>query len=378
MSELQIGLIALGVILIGVVLGMNWWQDRRVRQRMEEDFGPDREDPLLGESEPRGKTPRPAAAAPLAPAERREPALGPTHTEPQLAAAAATDAADDEPFAMAATAPETDDPEEPDPACEAVIDLVFDEPVEAEALLPLVRDLHRAGRKSIRVFYRTTGGVHCSRLRLGVSYVSMQLAVLLANRSGPLTPTEWSQAWAKAQEVADQFEAEVEGPDPREISQRAKQLDAVCAALDTSVGLTLLARGPNPWRLAEVQALALDMGFVDQGAEHRLDWLDDHGGLRFSLQAEPGSSSRGQDATTQLTLLLDVPRSVPSATSFADMARAARELAAPLDAEVVDDNGQPLQDGTEPAVDKQLRALQASLDEQGLAAGSPRALRVFS
>src|SRR5690606_17593493 len=134
---------------------------------------------------------------------------------------------------------------------------------------------------------------------------------------------------------------------------------------DTSVGLTLLARGPNPWRLAEVQALALEMGFVDRGVEHRLDWLDDDGGLRFSLQAEPGNSSRGHDVTTQLTLLLDVPRSVPAATPFADMARAARELAAPLDAEVVDDNGQPLHEGTEPAVDKQLRTLYAGLDEQG-------------
>ncbi len=377
MSDLQISLIGLGVILIGIVLGMNWWQDRRLRQRMEDDFGHEREDPLLGEAAPAEratlrKKSKSQAVTP-APTERREPGLGSGQAAPQ----AKPGADDDEALAFAATAPETDDPEEPDPVCEAVIDLVFDEPVEAESLLPVVRDLSRAGRKPIRVFFRTTGGVHCSRLRLGVSYVSMQLAVLLANRSGPLSPTEWSQAWAKAQEVADQFDAAIEGPDPREISQLANALDEVCASLDTSVGLTLLARGPNPWRLAEVEALALDLGFSDQGVEHRYDWLDKDGGLRFSLLVEPGNSSRGHDATTQLTLLLDVPRSAPSATPFADMARVARELAAPLDAELVDDNGQPLQEGTEPAVDKQLLILRANLERQGMPAGSARALRVF-
>lgn len=38
MSDLQIGLIVLGVLLILLVLGFNWWQDRRVRRRMQEHF----------------------------------------------------------------------------------------------------------------------------------------------------------------------------------------------------------------------------------------------------------------------------------------------------------------------------------------------------
>lgn len=377
MSDLQVALIVLGVVLIGLVLGLNWWQDRRVRQRMQEDFAPHAEDPLIPGQAGRGGR-KPEAAEPL----RREPALGAARTgperaepvlgnpEPRLEPAAS---------ALAPTGQEGDDIEEPDPACEAVIDLVFPHPVPAESLLPLVRDIHQAGQKSIRVFYRTSGGVHCARLRLGVSYASMQLAVLLANRSGPLSPTEWAQAWAKAQQVADQFDAEVEGPDPREIAQHAKQLDAVCASLDTSVGLTLVARGPQPWRLAEVQAHALELGFSDQGAEHRLEWLDRSGAVCFSLMVEPRDNRRQPDTTTQLTLLLDVPRSSAGMqTPFADMAAVARELAQNLDADVVDDNGEPLQEGSEPAVDKQLRELYHSLHQHNLTAGSPRALRVFS
>lgn len=45
MSDLQIGLIALGVLLILLVLGFNWWQDRRVRRRMQAHFPSTEQDP---------------------------------------------------------------------------------------------------------------------------------------------------------------------------------------------------------------------------------------------------------------------------------------------------------------------------------------------
>jgi len=39
MSDLQIGLVALGVALIAAVLGLNWWQDRRARLHVQRHFG---------------------------------------------------------------------------------------------------------------------------------------------------------------------------------------------------------------------------------------------------------------------------------------------------------------------------------------------------
>ena len=48
MSDLQIGLVALGVVLIFAVLVFNWWQDRRVRRHMQENFPQTDEDPLFG------------------------------------------------------------------------------------------------------------------------------------------------------------------------------------------------------------------------------------------------------------------------------------------------------------------------------------------
>ena len=48
MSDLQIGLIGLGVLLILLVLSFNWWQDRRVRRKMQSHFPIAEHDPLLG------------------------------------------------------------------------------------------------------------------------------------------------------------------------------------------------------------------------------------------------------------------------------------------------------------------------------------------
>ncbi len=107
MSDLQIGLIELGVVFILLVLGFNWWQDHRVRRKMQVHFPGSDQDPLLG-----GESPRPAAAAaggPAAGAGRREPGIG--VGEPIEAGMP--------------PAADADDPQEPDPACEVVIDVRF-------------------------------------------------------------------------------------------------------------------------------------------------------------------------------------------------------------------------------------------------------------
>lgn len=408
MSELQIGLIALGVVLIGVVLGLNWWQDRRVRRKMQENFPPTREDPLLGGQQP-AEPPKPkgglfakmrsekvhdkkpstekARSEPVVLSEpvemeRREPAWDDSDDEPVFAAAVAdapATALRQQPVAQVRDpGSRVDDPDEPDEACEAVIDVVFPQPVSGRDLLPFVRDIRHVGEKPMRAFFRTTDNVHFSSLRLNETYASMQIAVLMANRSGALSATEWAQAWACAQRVADQFDAEIEGPDPREVSNRARQLDEVCAALDTSVGLTLVPQSPQPWRIPEVLSAARKVGFTENAEGNRLEWLDDEGAVRFTLVHPAAEANSSGAVVGRLNLLLDVPRSPASNSGFADMADVARQLATILDAGVVDDNGLPLAQGSEGAVDTQLARLYVQLAQSGLPAGSERALRVFA
>lgn len=354
MSDLQIGLIALGVLLILLVLGFNWWQDRRVRRKMQAHFPTSEQDPLLG-----------AAASGQAPGvARREPGMGGESAAVNPHAVAPVDPGSD-----------ADDTEEPDPACEVVIEVAFAEPVRGADLLPYMQSLRQIGRKPLRVFAETDQRRHRAHIHADESYASMQLAVLLANRSGPLTAIEWSQAWARAQDLAERFEAHIEGPDQQVVLEQAARLDDTCAALDTQVGLTLLLGGAQP--AAEVLAVAREMGFVADGA--RLAWPAENGVARFTLARADGAAfDAGMGGIERLYLLLDVPCSPADERAFGRMVDVGRDLASRLRAELVDDQGKPLADGSESGIDERLQVLFGQLEQAGLPAGSARAQRVFA
>lgn len=254
------------------------------------------------------------------------------------------------------------------------MEIHFAEPVSGADLLGALRDLQHVGHKPVRVFASTDRGRHRARLHPEESYAGLQLALLLANRSGPVTAIEWSQLWARAQGLADRFEASIEGPDQQVVVDRATKLDEFCASLDAQVGLTLMFNAPRA--AAEVIGVARELGFaMDDG---RMAWLTDTGATRFTLsRADGGGFDDGMAAVDRVVLLLDVPRSPEDERAFARMVDVGRDLASRLQAELVDDQGKPVVDGMETSIDEQLQALFRKLDQAGLTAGGERALRVF-
>ena len=362
MSDLQTGLIALGILAIVIVLGLNWFQDYRARKQMQARFPDNGKDPLLHTSE----TPVPGSGAPDL--TRREPALG-----------AATSAA--EPVTSVESGALADipahDSDEADETCETVIDVVFIEPVLGEELGAFTQGIRHAGQKPLRVFAETADGVHRSSIRPNESYTSVQVAVLLANRTGPLSAGEWAEALSRSRVLADRFDGTVEAADTQAVLGHAGQLDAACATLDAQVGITLVSRSRR-WASSDILSAAREGGFssIQDG---RLPWVDHDGLVRFTLGRTDAVSlgSVGPATIGQLNLILDVPRAPADEQGFARMAETARGLATRLDADVVDDNGRPLADGAETAIDAQLQTLYTKLDGAGFAAGSPRAMRVF-
>ncbi|WP_026067972.1 cell division protein ZipA C-terminal FtsZ-binding domain-containing protein [Pusillimonas noertemannii] len=338
MSDLQIGLISLGVILILVLVCFNWWQDRRVRQRMQEHFPEADEDPLMG-------------GLPVA-AGRREPGIGPT----------------------AGADPAVDEVTEADPVCEAVIDVVFSHPVSGAELQQAVRAIQKAGEKPVRVLVEHEGG-HTLRLREGNAYLSVQLAVLLANRSGALTDIEWSHLWTIAQDLAERFEGSVEGPEQPQVLQRAQALDELCASLDAQVGLALRLGGTRA--LGEVLQAVKDAGFVSYGSQ--LAWMSEAGVPRFILlfDGEPAADFQSE-GVDRLDLLLDVPRSQPDEQAFSRMASVGRDLAARLGGTLVDDQAQPVLENADHAIDEKLHELYKNLEKAGFPAAEGRTARLFS
>lgn len=336
MSDLQIGLISLGVILILVLVCFNWWQDRRVRQRMQEHFPEADEDPLMGGLPPA--------------VGRREPGMSTSFD------------------AMA------EENTEADPLCEAVIDVVFSHPVPGAELQKAVRSIQKAGAKPVRVLVEHENG-HTLHLREGSTYLSVQLAVLLANRSGALTDIEWSHLWTIAQDLAERFEGSVEGPEQAQVLSRAKELDVQCASLDAQVGLALRLAGAKP--ITEVMQAVKDAGFLTYGDQ--LAWMSEAGVPRFTLLFDGVAAGQFQQAGVgQLDLLLDVPRSQADEHAFSRMACVGRDLATRLNATLVDDQGQPVNENADHAIDEQLHGLYQKLDLAGFPAADERTVRLFS
>lgn len=341
MSDLQIGLILLGVLLILVVVMFNWWQDRRIRRKMQEHFPEREQDPLMG-------------AQPQAPV-RREPGFGPAVVQGGETSG--------------------DDEAEVDPGTEVVIDISFAQPVAAAQLQQAVQGLARAGNKPVRIFAEREGGGHRARLRANESYVSMQLAVLLANRNGPLTDIEWSQLWSTAQALAERFDGVIEAPEQDEVTQRAVQLDQLCAGLDAQVGLIL--RLNEAVSAGEARQVLEDAGFLPYGWQ--LAWMSDTGVPRFTalFDGMPPQDLKS-DSVSRVDLLLDLPNSPADEQAFSRMASVGRDLARRLHAELLDDQGRPVSDGADETIDRQLFDLYRNLEQAGFEAASERTVRVFS
>lgn len=340
MSDLQIGLISLGVIIIALVLLFNWWQDRRIRQQMQEQFPEDDNDPLMSH----------VASSTV----RKEPTVRIADSLKESA---------------------VDSVDEVDAACEAVIDISFGSPVTGQELAQVLHNHLRADAKPLRFFATTEEGMQRTQLLAEEHYSSMQLAVLLANRSGPLTAIEWSRLWSAAESVAQDFDATVEGPEQDDVVRRAQQLDALCAELDAQVGLSLRFLGPMAFQ--QVHAVVRDAGFLDYGRQ--LAWLADSGIPRFSVLFDGLLADEVQSASIErIDLLLDLPNSPADEQAFSRMACVGRDLALRLGGELLDDQGRPLPESADHNIDVQLFAMYQRLEKAGFIAGESRTARVFA
>ena len=343
MSNLQIGLILAGVLLILLVLLFNWWQDREARQQIQRHFPEGESDPLMNH----------VFESPLG--QRREPTVG-----------GWTEAEDDSELAQGL---------ELDPTTEAVIDVIFAQPLSAAVLAQELQHLARVGTKPVRWLAETTAGQQHHLLQTDEEYVALQLAVLLANRSGPLSEIEWSQLWTFAQTLANVHDGQVEGPEQSKVVLHAQKLDQLCAELDAQVGLSIRLSGPKPAQ--QVIAYVKEAGFLPFGRQ--LAWLADSGVPRFLASFDGHGPDEIQSASVErVDLLLDLPNSPADEQAFSRMAAVARDLANKLDAAILDDSGRPLPESADDKVDEQISAMYQKLEQAGFTAGTSRTGRVFA
>jgi FtsZ-interacting cell division protein ZipA len=395
MSDLQIGLLAVGAAIVVAVLLFNWIQERRFRRQSDAAFQMSPTD-----------APMQPAAEPLDPFRRVEPAL----REPALGSVIASEAATiQEPHmstgAEAPAAP-ADSPSRPMPPGRAPsVQVPADRSAATAAPAPydeLIEYRVRLDSDSVAAsafvdavgYARTLGKpVRWAGLPVGaagwediqtwrdVHYRQVVVTLQLADRNGAVLEEQLKALCDMLQAVAQSKGLRIACDDTVEALSRAHAIDRFCVDVDVLIGLNVVAQGEGAVNLARIVRTAESSGMV-LGADGVFQLLDSRGESLYALcnhDAEPFSAETIEGQTSQgVTLQFDVPRAPDGLKVFDGMVAFGRKLANEVGGILVDDNLRPLTDTGIEKIRTQLAQIYERMEARGVPSGSRRALRLFS
>ena len=367
-SELQIGLVALGVAALVGIIGYNKWQERKHRRHAEQAFRSEHRDVLLdpGESgDVRGG--------------RIEPRAG-SDSAADLPAPSAAPARAAEPSVRRAT---PGIPDVIDPRVDCIIRIESIEALDAPRLWAAQREQLEGVGKPVRWFAFADGENVWRPLtpHSAGTYHWFCAAMQMVDRRGAIGEADLMRFSGGVQRIADQFLAvPADLPARAEALGNAADLDRFCAGVDVQIGVNVISNG-QPFAGTKIRALAESHGMVigDDGAFHA---RDEEGRVLYSLcNLEPGLFAADEIRnlhTRGLTLVIDVPRVPNGVAAFDRMMQQATQIAETLDGTVVDDNRAPFGPDAAAMIRSQIQQFQAQMANSGLPAGSPLAMRLFS
>jgi FtsZ-interacting cell division protein ZipA len=338
MSELQIGLLAIGALVVAAVLAYNRVQERRARREAERAFRSGHDDILLHE---------PVAAAGAAMV-AEGPGVAPQELPPPSPGMS-----------------QPDETAQPDPAIDYIIDFAGENSVaQAEFREQWSAIERRHARRAL-----LAGSADGKAWRAGLQLVS---------RDGAIGEADLIEFRSSVETLAASVGAAVSAPEMRAAVEAARALDEFCAESDIQVVVHVTG---GPFAGTKIRAAAEAAGLaLEEGG--RFVMRDDRQRPLFTLGAQDGqpfSAAAMRDAAPPgLSLELDVTRAPDTGRSFESMARLAHQLAALQGGSIVDDNGRALDERALAAIAVQLDAVRARLEARGVPPGSPSALRLFS
>jgi hypothetical protein len=357
MSDLQLGLLAIGAAVIVVVLGYNKWQEFKFRREADGRLKSSHHDVLMGEAGSVKVEPA-ARPAPVRAEDRVEPTFnGPDDTTVDAQAAPALSNSID--FIV---------------AVEAAEDIDGGALIEAAAA-PL------AGlSKAVRLEGYAAGAGKWEPLHPGARYTLMRAGIQLVDRRGPVGNEELTVFGAGVQQAAAAAGALASVPDRGEAMARAADLDGFCSNVDILIAMHIVASGA-PFPGTKVRALAEASGLALE-EDGRFRRRDDGGRVLYELASLDGTPFRadtmGSITVPGLALELDVPRTPDPARTFEPYRDLVSQLAKVLEGRIVDEKRAAISPAAFDQILAQVQAVQSALISRSIPPGGPAALRLFS
>ncbi len=374
MSDLQLGLLILGLLAVAGVLVFNKVQEMRARRDGAKRFGSAHPDVLLdGGDGPVGVVPAAAGgsdavtdAANAALQSGKDVRIEPVWTDPPAAEsgeAAPTAETRSGMGKVAATAAGFATPVL-DPRIDFIAVLKLAETVPGALVLAGIEKFPR-GRNVDADGYHDWAATW-EALNRDAVYEKVRVGVQISDRAGPLRVDELETFQLNIAKLGAALGGTLEWPDEQNPLTRAAELDAFCASVDVQIGINVVALAA--FADTKLRGLAEANGFTreDDGVFRRRD--DDGAEVLSMRQASSGAVS----------FTLDVPRVAREAAALALMAQCAKRFAAGVDGKLVDDQGKALNDAGIAAIQSSLATIYGRMEAAAMPAGSMIARRVFS
>lgn len=374
MSDLQISLLVIGVVVVGAVYLFNRVQERKLRRTLEQAFATKHDDVLLD-----------PVASPPAAGERIEPQLQPAEDPLDAAPGEEAQAESGEP-GHAPAAAISSDVSAPAPALDPAIDFIAqidaDAPISDALLGELLNKTAACGKPVRGIGFNADAGQWEELAReAGNRYSRLCLALQLVNRNGPVNPAQLAAFCDAVKGCAGKVSAAVTLPDIQEALGLAGELDRFCAGVDIAIGINVVAPEARVFSATKIRVLAEAAGFKLEpggvfhycdGERQTLFTLDNHEPAPFIPEQMKSLTTSG------ITLLLDVPRVADGQKILDRMVETGKGFAQALGGRLVDDNRAELNEPGIVKIKRQLGAIYAKMEAHGIHAGSERALRLFS
>ena len=417
MSDLQIALIVLGIIIIVVVIIYNGRQEKKLRTKISNDFIVPKKDVLVADAYVDKEVLQAETFDHTAKAEVAEE-LKPTVDSEAVSIVESPDSiqtpdmnekvaeitvevtsketVQDEVSMVEKPAAESDVaspldmtntaslPKEVQAEVDLIALITATKPMSAQALLSMKQEILK-DLGALTMLHGADLGNNWHRIDdtsdQNQSFKKVVCSLQLADRRGPVSKAVINKFQFAMEAIGVEFEAYVDWQEAGDAAQRAIDLDAFCMKVDQLVSLHLI-QGKTPIHgtkfkgLAEANDMKLNNGkfycFDDKGKGPVLFTLINADEQPFTAESLRLNIVRGA------TFQIEVPKLVNCEQTFNRVVLIAQQMANSIGAQMVDDNQRPLGTTQIEKIRQQLKVIHTAMVEREITPGSIVSQRLFS